>query len=63
MQSLKKTWLVVSNMTRNLVNCHLTNQKSENVTSMGHFCPKYMKVELKKYREVIFHDTEQKGKI
>ena len=48
---------------RNLVNCHLTNQKSENVTSMGHFCPKYMKVELKKYREVIFHDTEQKGKI
>ena len=26
---------------RNLVNFHPTNQKSENFTSMGSFCPKY----------------------
>ena len=34
----------------------LTEKK---VTSMGHFCPKYMRFELKQYRGVIFHDTEQ----
>ena len=38
---------------------HPTTQKSENFTSMGYFCPKYMRFELKKYRGVIFHDTEQ----
>ena len=36
-----------------------STQKSENFTSMGYFCPKYMRFELKKYRGVIFHDTEQ----
>ena len=59
MLSLKKNLLVVSNMTRNLVNFHPTTQKSENCTSMGSFCPKYIKFELKKYRGVFFHDTEQ----
>ena len=44
---------------RNLVNFHATTQKSENFTLMGCFCPKYMRFELKKYRGVIFHDTEQ----
>ena len=44
---------------RNLLNFHPTTQKSENVTSMSYFCPKYMRFELKKYRGVIFHDTEQ----
>ena len=44
---------------RNLVNFHPTTQKSENFTSMGYFFPKYMGFELKKYRGVIFHDTEQ----
>ena len=44
---------------RNLVNFHPTTQKSKNFTSMGYFCPKYMRYELKKYRGVIFHDTEQ----
>ena len=29
----------------------------------GLFCPKYMRFELKKYRGVIFHDTEQWRKI
>ena len=48
---------------RNLVRFHLTTQKSENFTSMGSFCPKYIRFELKKYRGVIFHDTEQWCKI
>ena len=38
---------------RNLVNFHPTTQKSKS------FCPRYMRFELKKYRGVIFHDTEQ----
>ena len=42
---------------RNLVNFHPTTQKSKNFTPMGYFCPKYMRFELKKYRGVIFHDT------
>ena len=44
---------------RNFVDFHPTTQKSKNFTSMGSFCPKYMRFELKKYRVVIFHDTEQ----
>ena len=44
---------------RNLVNFHPTTQKSENFTSMGSFCPKYVRFELKKYKGVISHDTEQ----
>ena len=44
---------------RNLVRFHLNTQKSENFTSMGSFCPKYIRFELKKYGGVIFHDTEQ----
>ena len=44
---------------RNLVNFYPTTRKSENVTSKGSFCPKYIRFELKKYRGVIFHGTEQ----
>ena len=44
---------------RNLVNVHPTTQKSENLTLMGSFCLKYIRFELKKYRRVVFHDTEQ----
>ena len=43
---------------RNLVNSHPNTQKSEDFTSMGYFCAKYVRFELKKYRGVIFHDTE-----
>ena len=35
----------------NLVNFYPTIQKSENFTSMGYFCPKYMTFELKKNTE------------
>ena len=31
----------------------------ENFTSIGFFCPKYIRVELKKCRGVIFHDNQQ----
>ena len=48
---------------RNLVNFHPTTQKFESFTPMGYFCPKYMRFELKKYRRVIFRDTEQWCKI
>ena len=35
---------------RNSVNFHPTTQKSENLTSMGYFCPKYMRFEVKMQR-------------
>ena len=44
---------------RKLMNFHPTTQKSENFTLMDYFSPKYMRFELKKYRGVIFYDTEQ----
>ena len=44
---------------RNLVNFHPTTLKSKNFTWMGYFCPKYMRLDLKIYRGVIFHGTEQ----
>ena len=54
----EKLTLGSKNDMRNLVNFHSITQKSENVTFMGYFCPKYMKYELKRYRGVIFNDTE-----
>ena len=44
---------------KNFVNFLLITQKFENFTSKGSFCPKYMRFELKKYRGVMFHGTEQ----
>ena len=55
----EKLSLGSKNDMRNLVNFHPTAQKSENFTSMGYFCPNYMRFELTKHRGVIFHDTEQ----
>ena len=46
MHSLKKNWLVVSNMTWGI----WSTQKSENLFSMGSFCPKHTRFELQKYR-------------
>ena len=54
----EKLTLGSKNDMRNLVNFHPTTQKSKNFTSMGYFCPNYMRFELKKYRGVIFYDTE-----
>ena len=62
-QSLKNNWLVVSVEISNLVNFHPTTVKSENFTSMGSFCRKYIRLEVKTYRELIFHEMEQWHKI
>ena len=43
----------------NVVNFHQTTQKSENLTSMGSFSPKYLRFKLKNNRGGIFHATEQ----
>ena len=48
---------------RNLVNFHSTTQKSESFFSMGSFYPKRKRFELKKYRGVILHDTEDWWKL
>ena len=48
---------------KKLVNFHQASQKSENFTSMGSFCPKYIRFEPKKYKGVIFHNTEPRCKI
>ena len=47
----------------NLVAFNATTQKSKNFTSIGYFCPKYMRFDLKKYRGFLFHDNEQWCKI
>ena len=46
---------------RNLVNFHSTTQKSENVTLMGYFCPKYMRLELKNKEELSFMTLNSDG--
>ena len=38
----------------NFVNFHPTTQKSENFTSMGSFCPKYIRFELTNTGELSF---------
>ena len=50
----EKMTLGSKNDTRNLENFHPTTQKSENFTSMNHFCPKYMMFELKNTEELSF---------
>ena len=37
---------------RKFVNFHPATQKFENFTPMGYFCPKYMRMELKKREEL-----------
>ena len=44
---------------RNLMKFQPTTEKPKNFTSMGYFCPKYIRFELKKYRGVIFLEIEQ----
>ena len=49
---------------RNLTNFDLSTRKSQKIfTLMGSFWAKYILFELKKYRGVIFHDTEEWCKI
>ena len=61
---LKELWLLISNMTWGIfLNFQSTTQKSKNFILMGYFCPKSIRFELKKYRRIIFHETEQWCKI
>ena len=49
---------------RNLTNFDLNTQKSQKIfILMGSFCAKYILLELKKYKGVIFHGTEEGYKI
>ena len=47
---------------RNLANFHPTTQKSQNFISMGYFCPKYMKFELKNTEELSFMTLKSDAK-
>ena len=47
----------LKNGIRNLVNFHVSSRKSENL--MGSFCQKHIKIQMKKYRKVMSHDTEE----
>ena len=55
----EKLTLGSKNDMRNLVNFHPTTQKFNIFNFLGNFCPKYMRFEIKKYRGVIFNDTER----
>ena len=45
---------------KNLVNSSdLSTGNSQMFTLIGSFCAKYITFDLKKYRRVIFHDTEE----
>ena len=49
---------------RNLTNFDLNTQKSQKIfILMGFFCAKYILLELKKYKGVTFHGTEEGYKI
>ena len=43
---------------KDLVNFYAPTQTSESFTLVDYLCPKYVKFELKKYRGVLFQDTE-----
>ena len=45
---------------KNLVNFDPSTLKVSKIcTVIGSYCAKYLMFDLKKYREVIFHDTEE----
>ena len=63
MQILKKNWFVISKMTRFLWIVTRALEILKLSTLIGSFCAKYIKFDLKKYREVIFHDAKEWCKI
>ena len=64
MQSLRKNWLVISNMTWVIWGIFTQPFKSLKITlTWALFVHKVYRVWAKKYRGVIFHDTEQWCKI
>ena len=47
---------------RNFVNFHPTTEKSKKFASMGYFCPKYMRFELKNTQELSFMTLNSNAK-
>ena len=43
----------------NLVNFHASSRKSKICTLIRSFCPKHIKIQMKKHRRVMSHDTEE----
>ena len=63
-QNLKSNWLAVSKLTWGIWQILIWALKSIKIhTLMGLFWTKYIMFELKKYRGVMFHDTEKWCKI
>ena len=56
---MKKNWFVASNRTRIWWILTWTLRILISSTLIGSFCVKCITFDLKKYREVIFHDTEE----
>ena len=48
---------------KNLVNFQPTTQNYENFFWIAYRCLKYARFEVKKYRKIIFRNTEEKRKI
>ena len=57
-KSKEKLTLGSKNDMRNLIYFRPTTQNCKNFSLKGYFCLNYMMFELKKYRRVIFYDTE-----
>ena len=60
---MKKNWSVVSKMTGIWWSLTWVLKVSKICTFIGSYCAKYLMFDLKKYRGVIFHDTEEWCKI
>ena len=59
-QKLKRNWLVVLKLTWTSQNLNRELEKSKKLfKKIGSLWPKYILLELQKYRGVIFHDTEE----
>ena len=63
MHNLNKNWFVVSKMTRTCWILIWALEILKMSTLIGSVCAKYVTFDLKKYRGVIFHDTEEWWKI
>ena len=58
MKNLTRNWLAVSKLTEDIWRVLTRDTESLKIyTSMGCFWPKYIMFKLKRYKEVIFHDT------
>ena len=52
----------LKNDLKNLINFHASSQTSGNLHYDGFFCPKHLKIQIKKYKIVISHIIEECAK-